>query len=376
MISGTIKLAPKLVTYRLAYHRIIKTPGPVVLTHSVTSMCTSLCKTCHIGREYLKNPRIAKNDLRIDEIERVYKSIGEIYFFNISGGEPFMRKDLPQIVDHAMTYLKPSVLHTPTNALMPKQIEKGVREIMEVLKKHNSNITFKVKPSFDGIGTDHDRVRGVKGNFEKLKETVTMLKELKEEYPNLHVGLGTVISKFNMDKIDEISTYAHNWKVDAYINEIAENRTEMFNVNDDITPSGDDYRRISEMFSSKIRANLRGKSRLTRVMQAFRLVYYELASQIVKEKRQVIPCYAGLTNVHLNAVGDVWPCCTLGYDKPMGNVRDLDYDFKALWHSKQANDVRRYIKDRNCACPLANVYYSNILLNTKSMFKVVKNLIV
>ena len=113
---------------------------------------------------------------------------------------------------------------------------------------------------------------------------------------------------------------------------------------------------------------------LSRVTQAFRQVYYDLVVRTLKEKRQIIPCFGGLTNVQLNPYGDVWPCCVLGYGKSMGNLRDVNYDFKKIWYSKEAARVRDHIKKGRCHCPLANQYYSNILCNYYSMLKVIKNM--
>ena len=159
---------PKFIGYFLANRNIIKkTPRPYQITLSVTTACQSLCKSCNIGLEYQKNPASAKDDLTIDEIEKMFKSIGPVYFFNISGGEPYLRSDLPQIVELACKYLKPRVIHTPTNALTPGVIERKTREIMEIIKKYDPSVPYTIKPSFDGYGTKHDELRGVKGNFDK-----------------------------------------------------------------------------------------------------------------------------------------------------------------------------------------------------------------
>lgn len=96
--------------------------------------------------------------------------------------------------------------------------------------------------------------------------------------------------------------------------------------------------------------------------------------KIFREERQVIPCYAGISDVHINYDGEVWPYCVLGYDKPMGHLRECDHDFQKLWHSEKANKVRKYIKDGNCACPLANQSYSNILCHFPSLLKALKNI--
>ncbi|MBW2663463.1 MAG: SPASM domain-containing protein [Deltaproteobacteria bacterium] len=91
-------------------------------------------------------------------------------------------------------------------------------------------------------------------------------------------------------------------------------------------------------------------------------------------QEQCRACYAGISNVHINYNGEVWPCCVLGYSQTMGFLREQGYDFQKIWHLDQANGVRGYIKDGHCACPLANQAYSNILCNIKYMSKAVKNI--
>jgi len=199
-----------------------------------------------------------------------------------------------------------------------------------------------------------------------------MEKENWQKYHNLYVEIGTVISKFNIDDIDEIANFVHNTlKIESYRNEVAEQRTEFFNIGDPITPDAQEYARLMNYFMQKIKENIKNKKLFTKLSEALRSVYYEYAAPIMQEKRQILPCYAGISNVHLTPYGDLWPCCVLGYDKTMGNLREVDYDFKKVWHSKQANEVRRYIREGNCVCPLANQAYSNILCSAVATFKVI-----
>ena len=201
------------------------------------------------------------------------------------------------------------------------------------------------------------------------------LKEVEEEYPNFHLELGTVISNFNIDYLSEIEDYVHSQAVQSYRNEIAEQRTEFFNLNDHITPDAKTYERLIRQFSTKIRQNVGNKRQLAKVTESLRLVYYHLVVRILREQRQVIPCYAGISNVHINYDGEVWPCCVLGYSQPMGFLRESDYDFQKIWYSDKANEVRKYIKDGNCACTLANQAYSNILCSPKYLLTAIKNVL-
>jgi MoaA/NifB/PqqE/SkfB family radical SAM enzyme len=362
---------PRILRYR-AHRRGWARPGwPVTLTFSVTNLCQSKCKTCQIWQRYREHPADVKNELTLDEIERIFASFRKrVYFLNISGGEPTVRKDLPEIIRAALLTLRPHIVHIPTNAITPNRIEQICTRTLQYMDEVGFKGPFTVKPSLDGVGKVHDEVRGVPGNFDRVLETVKRLKKLREGHPNLHVELGTVISRFNLDKIDEIAEFVQQLDVDNYRNEIAEQRAEFFNIGDPITPSAEEYRELMTGFKAKVREDLKSKRRFARVTQAFRFVYYDLVSRIIAEERQVIPCYGGVSNAHLSSHGEVWPCCVLGDDKSMGNVRDFDYDFGTLWNSPRAAEVRKYIQGNGCACPLANQAYSNILCHYPSLAKV------
>ncbi len=366
----------RVIGYKLNRLGLVKAPRPLTLTFSVTNMCQSRCKTCNIWKLYIDKPKLKEKELSLSEIEKIFKSLGRIYFFNISGGEPFLRKDLPEIVDLACKYLKPEIIHTPTNGIATDLILKQTEEILKIMKKNGyGNIPFTIKPSFDGVGDKQDEVRGVKGNFKKTLETIKGLKKLAKKYDNLYVGLGTVISNFNIDHIKEVSEYAHSLNVDTYINEIAEQRSELFNENDPITPTANKYEKVMKYFKKRVKEEMKNKRFLAKFTQAFRLVYYDLVVKIVRENKQVIPCYAGLSNVHISPYGQVWPCCILGYRKPMGDLRKVSYDFNKIWYSPKASKVRKFIKDKKCACPLANQAYSNIICDPLSMFKVIGHML-
>ena len=368
-------LLPKTIAFKLVWRGWKAPVMPIIITYSVTAACQSKCKTCNIGIKWLEDPSRSKTDLSLDEIEKTFSNIGPVYLFNVSGGEPFMRKDLPQIIELACRYLRPSIIHIPTNALMPKKTDAIARECLEIIQSFDPGIQFSIKPSIDGVETVHDEVRGVKGNFDRMKKNIALLKQLEKDYANFHLELGTVISNFNVHHLSEIEDYVHSLGVQSYRNEIAEQRAEFFNIGEDITPDAATYEALIQGFSQKIRHSMKQKRRLARITESLRLVYYELVVRILKEKRQVIPCLGGISNVHINHDGQIWPCCVLGYDNPMGSLREFDYDFRRLWASPESREVRKYIKDGNCACPLANQWYSNILSSPRYMAKALLNML-
>ena len=365
----------KMLRYRLARLGLVSPGTPMNLTFSVTNLCQSRCKTCKIWELYQKNPDKREDELTLDEIEKIFRSMGHVFIFNMSGGEPFLRPDIVEIVGLGCKYLTPGIIHIPTNAIAINKIEQNVVDILKVINISDPSIQLTIKPSLDHVGEKHDEIRGVKGNFEKVIDLFKRLKGLQSKYSNLHAELGTVISEWNVNDIAEIAHFITTLGGDSYRNEIAERRSEMFNTEDPITPSTVDYERAIKVFKKAIKENMNHRGLFQKLTQAFRLTYYDLAIRILKENKQAIPCYAGLSNVHMSPYGDIWACCTLGYEKSMGNLRDFNYKFPDLWNSRQAKQVRQDIKKGSCACPLANQAYSNILLHGPSFLKTLSKLL-
>ncbi len=346
----------------LALHGLGPPPSPINVTFSVTMRCQSRCRTCFIWKHE------GCEEMDLETIERLFRGMGWTYFFNVSGGEPFLRSDLPEIVRLACRHLRPAVVHVPTNALAPERIERMTRQMLSVIAEEAPGTILTLKPSFDSIGRMHDEIRGVPGNFGKLLDTLERLKRLREEHSGLHVGVGTVISRMNADRLGEIIEYARSLDVDTYINEVAEEREEFFNLGSGITPEGDSYAEITAEFKAAVLERMSEMRLLSRITTALRVVYYDIATRILREKRQVLPCAAGILNVHVNADGSIWPCAVLAYKGQMGRV-DRETDFRDVWRSERAREVRRSIRRGECFCPLANQAYSNILLHPPSLMR-------
>ncbi|MBN1472370.1 MAG: radical SAM protein [Syntrophaceae bacterium] len=359
-----------MARYRLEKAGLARPGRPINLTFSVTNLCQSRCKTCNIWEIYEKNPEKRAEELTLDEIKQIFQSMGHVYVFNVSGGEPYLRSDFVEIIEAACRYLTPGIIHIPTNAIAEKQVIEKTRRIIDLLARKSPATRLTIKPSLDHIDERHDGIRGAPGNFNKVMSVFESLKGLKSVFPNLHVELGTVISRWNVHDIEEIAAFITNLDPESYRNEIAEQRAEMFNMENPITPDAEAYKRAINFFVRQIQANMKTKGFFHRITHAFRLEYYNLAVRILNEQRQVIPCYAGISNAHMTPYGDIWACCTLGYEKSMGSLREHAYDFQGLWRSGQANDVRKYIHDKKCFCPMANQMYSNILMHGPSLGRV------
>ncbi|OPY71472.1 MAG: Antilisterial bacteriocin subtilosin biosynthesis protein AlbA [Syntrophorhabdus sp. PtaU1.Bin002] len=324
---------------------------PMNLTLSVSYKCNSRCKTCNIHQR-------KADELSLDEWRRIFKSLGHgVFWVTMSGGEPFLRQDLSEIVCSAYDECGPSIINIPTNGLLTERIPKVVVDIADYCRQ--AQIVINV--SIDDIGEKHDSIRGVPGNYDRALATFTALKKIG--LPNLSIGIHTVISRFNVDRIPAVYNALSGLRPDSYITEIAEEREELCTIDSGITPSPGEYSRAVDYLLSHLKKDHFGK--VGRITRAFRIEYYRMVKRILAERRQIIPCYAGFASAQISPDGDLWMCCVKA--QSVGNLRNYDFDFKKVWFSEEAGLERRKIKKGECFCPLANASYTNMLHNPRSL---------
>jgi MoaA/NifB/PqqE/SkfB family radical SAM enzyme len=319
--------------------------------------CNSRCKTCNVWL-------LPNDDLVLEEWDRVFQSLGHSpYWFTFSGGEPTLRKDLPDMVASAYRHCRPGIINIPTNGIQHKVIPGRVERVLQAAPRAEVIINL----SLDGVGRKHDEIRGVRGNWSNSMSTYAALQALKRRYKNLTVGIHTVISNFNVDSFPELAEYVQReLKPDSFITEIAEERVELDTVGLGITPTAEKYTvAIDVLLESMREQQLTG---VAEVAQAFRREYYELVKRTLREHRQVIPCMAGVASAQIAPNGDVWTCCVRA--QSMGNLREHDYDFGSVWRTGKAAQLRRSIKAGECFCPLANAAYSNMLMHGPTVTRV------
>jgi MoaA/NifB/PqqE/SkfB family radical SAM enzyme len=344
---------------RVVEYKLFRSVGwprmlPLNLTVGLTYRCNSQCKTCNIWR------RKSSYELSVTEFDEVFKNLGGAYWFTLSGGEPFLRNDIVEVCRSVHDNCKPGIINIPTNGLLWDVIPERVKEILEVCP--DSQIVVNV--SMDGIDEQHNEIRGVKGNFERAMKTYKALRSLDND--NFELGIHSVISVFNVQELPLIYEKLRELNPDSYITEIAEERVELNTIGANITPSLEDYTKTIDTLSDAVKGEK--WARTSKLTQSFRLEYYKLVKRALKEKRQIIPCFAGFASAQIAPDGDVWTCCIRA--EPLGNLREVNYDFRKIWFSEKANELRASIKAGECYCPLANASYTNMLCNFKSLVKV------
>lgn len=335
---------------------------PMNLTLGLSYRCNSKCKTCNIWK---KNK--FDKELTLKEFEDIFQKIGKnnLYLLILTGGEPFLHKNIVEICTLAEKYCEPNNIVIPTNCILGENIIKKIKEILSKCKKTHITINL----SLDGIGKKQDEIRGIKGNFEKTILVYKELKKLEENFNNFDVSLHTVISNFNYKDFDNIFQYVtETLRPRNYITEIAENRNELCNMEENITLNSQDYSFTIDFLIKNLQ-----KQKNLNLKQALRLEYYKSVKKILEKKKQIIPCYAGIASAQIDPTGEVWFCCVRA--ESIGNIREVNYDLMKLWYNEKAKKQREEINNKKCYCPLASANYTNSSLNFLSSSKVILNLI-
>jgi MoaA/NifB/PqqE/SkfB family radical SAM enzyme len=325
------------------------------LTLSLTYRCNSRCGTCNVWKR-------KADELTVVEWEQVLRSLGRApYWVTVSGGEPLLREDAVDIIKLVCRHCRPAILNIPTNGLLPERIERSVQDITTAFP--NTNVV--VNLSLDGWGADHDRIRGIPGNFERAMDTYRRLKTLRA--PGLTLGVHTVVSRLNAESVPDLYVRVRDELApDSYITEIAEERVELGTIGAEITPDAETYRNTIESLMAVQADDAPGG--LGRVTWALRQRYYRMVEQWLHTHVMPIPCYAGWASGQISPDGEVWFCCIKA--ESAGNLREAGYDFGKVWWGERAEGMRKAIKAAPCACPLANAAYTNMLHHPPTLLDV------
>lgn len=180
-------------------------PTITKLSVDITDHCNSHCMNCNIWRhEGTPNEKM----LTPAELEKILSDpiFKDVDYMLTSGGECTTRDDLLEIMRAQHRALPKSTLQISTNGLLPDK----VISIVDTLLSEDSKTKIEIGTSLDGIGADHDAVRGTKGNYEKVIKLIQGVKRLREVYgrDRIDIAFGTVITDRTIDHIHELRDFA------------------------------------------------------------------------------------------------------------------------------------------------------------------------
>jgi MoaA/NifB/PqqE/SkfB family radical SAM enzyme len=324
---------------------------PIYLIFGVTNACNSRCLTCFNWQ--LTDAE--KDELSLDEIEKIVASMPHtLLTLVLTGGEVFLRRDLLDIIRIFEKHVDPQFLAIPTNGIQYREIAESVRKIVTLFK---NNVAINI--SLDGIGDLHDTIRGVKGNFDKVEKLYALLAEVKRSHPNLSLGINTVLNNLNQDHYEEIFSYVRkNYQmIDQHNFEIMRGNFRDANIS---PPSIDFLKEYTPRIQRMLGIYEYHKAGIyQKFLQAAKVHYHSVVLDHLLKQR-ALPCYGGSLAGVVDCRGDVYPCELL---EKIGNLKDCNYDFPALWFSQKADDTRRWIKNTKCVCTHSCFQFVNILFN-------------
>ncbi len=329
--------------------------SPLYFVYFVTERCNAQCRHCLLGQEH----RSGEGELTIDEIEKVSASMGPMLFFTPTGGEPFLRPDLPEIVSIFRRNNRALNVGIPTNGSMTGRTVRAVRTMLDA----NPDLDLHLDVSIDGLPELHDEIRGVPGLFDRAIETYKQLRELERHYPQFSTCVQVTVSAFNQHQLLELYDYL---KRGVGINTVFS----LLTRGEPRDPAAKDFdiekylafhRALEEDNKARILSGYY-KMPFSDVLNAKRIVRPQIISKTVIENRYQVPCYGGTLGAAMFSKGEVLPC-ELRWRDVIGNVRDVDYDFQRLWRSPEAEAMRCDIRCNRCFCTYECFLTLNILFN-------------
>lgn len=338
--------------------------APVLLNILVTSVCDMRCTHCFFTDELDDRPR-KKLQMKTHEIERVSETLGgNLGVLILAGGEPFTRKDLPEIVRAFYENNKLESVYLMSNGQIQKRIIPDVTRILEECP----NLNVAVALGIDGLKDQHEKIRQKPGSWDIAIDTARQLQAIKREYPRLDIQTCTCFMNTNQDTIFEWYDFL---KYDL--------KPDKVNFNYIRPPSADPkeldidharYSKLAQMIDddsrhAALKNNYGGDAGFFKA--AIDIYMHGLIAKAQEEQKAQMTCYAGTAGGVIYDEGTVSSCENL---EAVGNLRDYDWNFQKLWLSP-AMQERRKKAQSGCFCTHeSNSYYPSLPFNPKHLIQI------
>lgn len=276
------------------------------------------CRMCNIWQHPTdRNDEIKASDLR---------SLPRLKFINLTGGEPFVRDDIEEIVEECYRHTKRIVIST-SGWYYSKVIE---------LAKRFPDIGIRL--SLEGMQAVNDELRGRSGGFEKGFNTLLTLRDMGVK----DIGFGCTVSDTNSE--DMLQLYRLSRVLGLEFATAAYHNSFYFHKEDNMINDPD---KVCADFYKLVQLQLKER----RPKSWFRAYFNMGLINYVRGNRRLLPCEAGSVNFFIDPHGEVYPCNGMEcryWKASMGNIRSESFD--ALWGSAQAMRVREQVSrcPKNC----------------------------
>lgn len=320
----------------------------------VTNRCNFRCNFCFYSAEIEKG--LKPDEMTVDEIRKMAAKIGPLLQLSLTGGEPFVRQEFPEITRILLDHTGARYVTIPTNASVT---DRTVSYLNELLPAYPDTY-FRLTISIEGIEGEHDDIRSMPGSFQKIRETYKALVPFRQKFGNLVVDSNSVYTARSensllatlkyLDKefeFDNMSvTFARGEVPSPELKKVSQ--AHYIEINDFLESV---KRRKEERLFYPLWRGVRDVSR----QHLIRTVFYD---------EFVTPCVAGRKLVIVSETGDVLPCEILG--RKMGNLRDFDFDLHAVLRTDESKELVKWIKDSKCKCSFECALAANVVWNAST----------
>jgi Fe-coproporphyrin III synthase len=292
---------------------------PTDVSIITTYRCQMRCKMCDIW----ENPTDSKKEIQAKELEM----LPNFKFVNITGGEPFVRRDLEDIVE--VMYKKSPRIVISTSGWHTERIIKMAERFPQI----------GIRVSIEGLSQKNDDLRGREGSFDRAMRLLLTLKEMGIK----DIGYGCTVSNKNSE--DMLWLYKLSRELGMEFATASFHNSYYFHKDDNAITNKDEVINNFRLLMEELLKDRSPKS-WYRAFFNLGLINY------IREQPRMLPCEAGTANFFIEPYGDVYPCNGLEdryWKESMGNIRDVK-SFDEVWFSPQAEKVRGLVKTcpKNC----------------------------
>lgn len=288
-----------------------KLNGTVIVTYRCNARCT-MCNR-------YKCPSTPDEEISIDTI----KKLPQMYFTNITGGEPFIREDLKDIVREL--YKKSDRIVISTNGFFTDRIVELCKEF--------PNIGIRI--SIEGLEETNNKIRGLDDGFNRGYTTLKKLVEMGMK----DVGFGMTVQDANAKDLVELYKLSNEMNMEFATASLHNSFyfVEAKNIIKDREMVGKEFERlVNELLKSNS------------PKKWFRAYFNHGLINYIYGQKRLLPCDMAFDTFFIDPYGDVMPCNGTKEKEVMGNLNSQSWD--ELWNSGQAEKVRAKVRacDRQC----------------------------
>lgn len=231
---------------------------------------------------------------------------------NITGGEPFLRDDLGEVVKVVARRCPKAEIVISTNGFVTDLICLKMQKLLEI----SENIGVAV--SLDGIGNAHDEIRGVKG-YNKVLATITRLKAIGIK--NLKIAF--TLGNYNTNELKSVYNLANFFGLEFSF-AMVHSGENYFSKYNQIMPEKNILHVLTWLINRELETNDYKKWG--------RAYFAHGTKELLLFNRRLLPDYSGRLNIFIDPYGFIFPNNVS--DKAIGHLEEID---KGLGNAESDN---------------------------------------